>query len=63
MVIEVPKEPKPTKYDIFRVMAEMGRKGGQIGGKRRLETMTKAERKTIATRAAKARWKRAKKTQ
>jgi hypothetical protein len=59
---EVPKESKPTKYDISRVMAEMGSKGGRIGGKRRLETMTKAERKTIATKAAKARWNRAKKT-
>jgi len=54
-------EPKPSKYDISRVMAEMGRKGGQIGGKRRLETMTKAERTKIAAKAAKTRWKNAKK--
>ena|ERR1700693_300297 len=62
IIIEVPKEPRLTRYDISRVMSEMGSKGGRIGGKRRLETMTKAERKTIATKAAKARWKRAKKT-
>jgi hypothetical protein len=49
-------EPKPSKYDISAVMREMGRKGGQIGGKRRLETMTQAQRKKIAKKAAKARW-------
>jgi hypothetical protein len=53
-------DPKPSKYEISRVMAEMGRKGGQIGGKRRLETMTATERKKAATKAAKARWKKPK---
>jgi hypothetical protein len=52
----VSEAPKPSKYDISRVMAEMGRKGGQIGGKRRLKTMTKAERSKVAAKAAKARW-------
>jgi hypothetical protein len=37
-------------------MAAMGRKGGQIGGKRRLVTMTAAQRRKIAAKAAKARW-------
>jgi hypothetical protein len=37
-------------------MAQMGRKGGRIGGKRRLETMTSRERKAVAKAAAKARW-------
>jgi len=41
-------------------MAVIGRKGGQIGGKRRLKTMTKAERSKIAAKAAKARWKKTK---
>lgn len=41
---------------ISQVMAEMGRKGGRIGGKRRLETMTDAQRSKIARKAAKARW-------
>jgi hypothetical protein len=36
-----------------RVMAEMGRRGGKIGGKRRLETMSPAQRKSAAS---KARW-------
>jgi len=38
------------------VMAEMGRKGGKIGGKRRLQTMTAEERSAVALKAAKARW-------
>jgi hypothetical protein len=42
-------------------MAEMGRRGGQIGGKRRLVTMTEKERSDIASAAAKARWKAVKK--
>jgi hypothetical protein len=41
---------------ISQVMAEMGRKGGRIGGKRRLETMTSHRRSQIARKAAKARW-------
>jgi hypothetical protein len=40
-------------------MASIGRKGGQIGGKRRLKTMTGAQRRTIAKKAARARWKKA----
>jgi hypothetical protein len=41
---------------ISQVMAEMGRKGGRIGGKRRLETMTSSQRSKVAKAAAKARW-------
>jgi hypothetical protein len=41
---------------VSQIMAEMGRKGGKIGGKRRLVTMSAAERKRIAKSAAKARW-------
>jgi hypothetical protein len=39
-----------------RVMAEMGRKGGKIGGKRSLETMSAADRKKRAKKAANSRW-------
>jgi hypothetical protein len=42
-------------------MREMGAKGGKIGGKRRLETMTDAQRTKSARKAAKARWAKAKK--
>jgi hypothetical protein len=49
--------PKLSKDDISRVMSVMGRKGGQIGGKRRLETMSKEQRRKIAAKAARARWR------
>ena len=52
-------EPSPAKVsasEISRVMAAMGRKGGQIGGKRRLETMTPGARRKVAVKAAKTRW-------
>ena len=41
---------------VQQVMREMGAKGGRIGGKRRLETMTDAQRTKAARKAAKARW-------
>jgi hypothetical protein len=47
---------------VQQVMREMGAKGGKIGGKRRLETMTDAQRTKSAKKAAKARWAKAKKT-
>jgi len=48
---------------VQQVMREMGARGGKIGGKRRLETMTDAQRKRSAQKAAKARWAKAKETQ
>ncbi|HXB69018.1 MAG TPA: hypothetical protein VNY05_12285 [Candidatus Acidoferrales bacterium] len=47
---------------VQKVMREMGSKGGKIGGKRRLETMTDEQRRRSARKAAKARWAKAKKT-
>jgi hypothetical protein len=47
---------------VSQVMAQMGRKGGKIGGKRRLETMTDAERTAVAKKAARARWAKKPKT-
>jgi hypothetical protein len=47
---------------LSKVMAEMGRRGGLIGGKRRLVTMTSEQRHQIASDAAKTRWAKAKKT-
>jgi len=49
-------EPLMKASMISQVMAEMGRRGGQIGGKRRLETMTPEERKAAAQVAINARW-------
>lgn len=55
-----PPEPEPVAPAslslISQVMAEMGRKGGLIGGKRRLETLSDRRRSQIARNAAKARW-------
>jgi hypothetical protein len=48
---------------VQKVMREMGAKGGKIGGKRRLETMTDEQRKRSARKAAKARWAKAKQAQ
>jgi hypothetical protein len=51
-------EPTLSRSEISRVMADMGRKGGKIGGKRRLKTLSKAKRSEIARKAARERWKR-----
>jgi hypothetical protein len=48
--------PKVSKSEISRVMAAMGQRGGKIGGKRRLVTMTPAERREVAAKAARTRW-------
>ena len=47
---------------VQQVMRQMGAKGGKVGGKRRLETMTDAQRSRSARKAAKARWAKVKKT-
>jgi hypothetical protein len=58
---EVPPEGTATirPTNVSEYMSAIGRKGGQIGGKRRLKTMTKAERTKVARKAAKTRWKKA----
>jgi len=58
IVEESTREAKVTPSVISKVMAEMGRRGGKIGGKRRLETMTAEERSTVASNAAKKRWEK-----
>ena len=50
------KSSSVSDSEISRVMAAMGRRGGKIGGKRRLTTMTAQERKDVAKKAAQARW-------
>lgn len=45
-----------SRSTISFVMAEMGRKGGRIGGKRRLVTMTPERRSEVGKLAALARW-------
>jgi hypothetical protein len=55
---EVAAQPEPVAVpsDLSAYMSAMGRKGGMVGGKRRLVTMTAAQRKKVAAKAAKARW-------
>jgi hypothetical protein len=48
--------PQIDRNMLSQVMSAMGRKGGKIGGKRRLETMSAKERSRVAKRAANARW-------
>jgi hypothetical protein len=61
VVLESIEETETVSLTIVsRVMAQMGRKGGKIGGKRRLETMTPAQRSEVASAAARARWEKAK---
>src|SRR2546421_56539 len=52
---------EPTREELSRVMAALGRRGGRIGGKRRLETMTQEQRSAIALKAARARWSKRRK--
>jgi hypothetical protein len=52
------QEPILNSILFSQVMAEMGRKGGKIGGKRSLETMSSTDRKKRAKKAAKARWQK-----
>jgi hypothetical protein len=52
----------PVSRAVHRMMQKMGSKGGKIGGKRRMVTMTRQQRSEAASVAAKARWKKAKST-
>jgi hypothetical protein len=47
-----------TAAQLSAYMAEIGSKGGKIGGKRRLSTMTAKERTAVAKKAALTRWRR-----
>jgi hypothetical protein len=40
-------------------MAKLGKKGGKVGGARRMETMTPERRSEVALKAARARWEKA----
>lgn len=48
----------PVPKSVSQYMAEIGRKGGQIGGKQRLKSMSPAERQKVAQKAARTRWER-----
>jgi len=51
--------PRVTKDELSRVMSALGQRGGRVGGKRRMETMTPEQRSEIALKAARARWAKA----
>ncbi len=55
---ETPAEEMPVVVpsDLSAYMSAMGRKGGMVGGKRRLVTMTPEARRKAAAKAAQARW-------
>src|SRR6266849_2404393 len=53
-----PQLPQPTQAEISRVMSELGRRGGKIGGKRRADSLTNERRREIALKAARSRWDR-----
>jgi hypothetical protein len=59
---EVSPRPPTVTASVSEYMAAIGRKGGTIGGKRRLSTLTPLERKEIASAAAKARWNKERKS-
>ena len=62
MATEAPPKPPIDRSLLSQIMSEMGKKGGKIGGKRRMETMTSQERSQVALKAAKARWSKRKKS-
>ena len=45
-----------TESEISRVMAEMGRRGGKIGGKHRMALLSDEGRSDLASKAAHALW-------
>jgi len=45
-----------TKAQISLLMKEMGRKGGKIGGKKRMEKMTAEQKSQFGLAAARSRW-------
>lgn len=49
-------EPASFAEQFSAHMRALGSKGGKIGGKRRLETLTQTRRNEIALKAARARW-------
>lgn len=52
----VEQEAKPTRSEISRIMAAMGRKGGKKSAKARMDKISPHERSRIALKAAQARW-------
>ena len=45
---------------LSKYMSKLGKKGGKVSGARRMRNLSVAQRVSIASKAAKARWKNAK---
>jgi len=56
VALSTAEEPPTDAALLSKVMAEMGRKGGKIGGKISSSNLTPAQRKKRAQNAARARW-------
>ena len=57
MLTDPPEErDRPGPSEISRVMAELGRRGGKLGGAARAAGTTKKQRSQAASLAAKSRW-------
>ena len=54
------QDEAPPRNPVSEYLASIGRKGGLKGGKARAQKLTASERKKIAQKAAKARWKESK---
>lgn len=55
-VLSGESNPQVFSAQLSAYMSALGRKGGKIGGKRRMTKMTQEERSRIAFEAATARW-------
>ncbi len=55
-----PTAVPPSDFDaLYRAhMAKLGAKGGKISGAKRMTNLSAAQRREIAAKAAKARWKK-----
>jgi hypothetical protein len=51
---------KPERTPVQEYLAKIGRKGGLKGGKARAESMSPRRRRSIAAKAAAARWEKKK---
>jgi hypothetical protein len=53
---EAATTPTVSASDISRVMAELGRRGGKVGGANRAMALSPERRREIALKAARKRW-------
>jgi len=52
------EEPKLSKSALSAYFSKLGKKGGEKGGKARAKKLSAKKRSEIASKAAKARWKK-----